>query len=158
MQKQIMPLILLSPSLCYSQIINLTGLKPEYKQGESIVFTIQNKSDSTLFVSSFTLQEYTPQLNAWYERVHDITDNYPCHEESDIENSDKAGHIGYSLKVDSTKTISWNPKKEYPNCFNYKKSSGKYRLLFIYKSEMGLNRKYYYYLKEFYIKKQGSIS
>jgi hypothetical protein len=153
MQKQIVLFILLLPSLSYGQIVNLIGLKPKYRQGEPIIFTVQNKNDSVVFVSSFILQKYSSKLKEWYEGVHDITNNYPCSEESDVENSDKAGHIGYSLKVDSTRTISWNPKKENPNCFNYKKSSGKYRLLFIYRNDLELGRKYHYYLKEFYITK-----
>jgi hypothetical protein len=142
MQNQLILAFLLLPSLSYGQLIAVSGLKPRYKAGESLVFTIQNRSDSILFVSSFILQGYFSKTKEWYEVVHDISDNYPCNDEN-IENSDKAGHIVYPIKSGSARTIIWNPQKEDPTCFNYKKIKGKYRLLFIYRSNSEYNTKYY---------------
>jgi len=136
--------IFFSISVFYSngQNVKIIGLKQAYKQGEPIIFSIQNRSDSSLFLSSFILEKYNKSDNEWYEQVYDIL-NYNCGE--------LIGKEGFILKVNSIRKIKWNPLKIDKTCFNYKTNSGRYRLVFKY--GISIDEKSKYYLKEFNILK-----
>ena len=105
------------------------------KKGESVDFTILNKSDSVLYFSSFILEALDPTDNNWYEQVYDVL-NANC--------SELIGKEGFVLQKDSLKKIVWNPPKVNPACFNYKVNSGKYRLCFKYRLDYSDKSKSYF--------------
>ena len=137
---------LLFLTLCgFSQNFNVSGLKLKYTQGENLNFSISNKSDSNLYFSSFTIEKFNKLDGEWYEQVYDIL-NQNCGE--------FLGKEGFFLNVGSVKKICWSPQKVNPSCFNYKKNSGKYRLVFKYNIKLTAGDKYYF--KDFIIIKGKS--
>ena len=143
MKKQIVLIFLIFFSyLSQGQTIKVTGIKLHYKKGESIAFTIINKSDTSLFLSSFVLETLNSKDNEWYEQVYDIL-NSDCGE--------LIGKEGFILQKDSLQKIVWDPQKVNPTCFNYKTNSGKYRLSFKYSTD--ITSKTIFYIEEFIISK-----
>lgn len=134
--------LLFSSSLSHGQTLEVLGLQPSYQKGETITFTVKNNSDSVLTVSSFLLEKYAPEIKSWYEQAYDLL-AINCREGS--------GKQVLDIAPTASKTISWNPRQVYPTCFDYKKNSGRYRLVFLYRRRTTDRGRYY--LKEFWIGK-----
>lgn len=143
MTKQLSLVFIVFVSLVsFGQDVKVCGIKARYKKGESIVFTVINRKNTLLYLSSFVLDKYNPNNKEWDEQVHDIL-NADC--------GQLLGKEGFILEVDSLRKIIWNPKMVENSCFDYKSNYGKYRLSFKY--SLSLNAKNKYYLKYFYIDK-----
>jgi hypothetical protein len=134
--------LLFPPYLSPGQTPEVLGLQASYQKGETITFVVKNNSDSVLTVSSFVLEKYAPEFKSWYEQAYDLL-AINCQEES--------GKQVLTIAPNASRTISWNPRQVYPTCFDYKRNSGSYRLVFLYHRRAKDRGRYY--MQEFRIGK-----